>query len=590
MNDDAASTERDPLDLLVEEFLRRHRAGEAIDVDGFAGEHQDHAAELLELLPTLLALERVKRDRESTGGFSARVALPAMRQLGDFRIVREIGRGGMGVVFEAFQESLSRRVALKVLPQAALLTGNQLRRFQREAQTAAQLHHSNIVPVFGSGETEGYHWYAMQFIAGAGLDSWRSEAVDQPPQGSADWRARSTFVAGIGEQVASALRYAHEQGTLHRDIKPANLLLDRDGHVWVTDFGLAKALEAEGLTQSGDLLGTLQYMAPEQFAGQYDVQSEVYALGVTLYELLSLRTAFVGKTRSELMDAIRRGRPSSLRKLCPEVSEDLVVIIEKATAGDPRDRYPSAEALQQDLQAFLEDRPIAARRQSVTGQVLRWCRHNRAVAAYAAAALLAVVGAGITGWVAYVVTRDALSAAESAGTEARSERQRAESNLKLSLDAFGSVFDALVGPDPLLMFEEDPDTGEQSVVTLQSVDENDVALLEKMLRFYDEFAEQNDGSHSLRFETARAYRRVGVIHVRLGQFEEAAVAYEQALARYRDVTDRDIRRELAAVHVDFGRLELRWHRPNGNGNADDEAARRFTLALELLEQVPAGGD
>lgn len=582
MTDDA-SNERDPVDLLVEEFLRRHRAGERVDVEAFAAAHGEHAEQLRELLPMLQALEQVKRDRESTSGLGARLALPALERLGDFRIVTEVGRGGMGVVFEAVQETLGRKVALKVLPQASLLTGNQLERFQREAQIAARLHHSNIVPVFGSGETDGYHWYAMQFIAGAGLDSWRASAAQQPPDSSAEWRSRARFVATVGEQIASALAYAHGHGTLHRDIKPANLLLEEGGHVWVTDFGLAKALEAEGLTQTGDMLGTLQYMAPEQFAGEYDARSEVYAVGITLYELLTLRAAYGGATRSELMEAIRRGRPLPLRRVCPELPEDLVILVEKAAAGDPRDRYQSAEALQHDLQAFLEDRPIAARRQSSLGLVVRWCRRNRAMAAFAAATLSAVIGAAVTGWVAYVVTSDALTTVETAGEKLDAERRRAEENLRLSLAAIDDVFDALVGPDPLLMFEEDPDTGEQSVSTLRAVDQQDVALLEQMLAFHDEFAAQNRESGSLRYETARAYRRVGVIHVRLGELEAAAAAYEQALLRYRDVIDRDITRELAAVHVDYGRLELQRGRPR-------EARQRFGHALQLLEQEPPTGD
>ncbi|MCA8948735.1 MAG: serine/threonine protein kinase [Planctomycetes bacterium] len=581
--DDAASTERDPLDLLVEEFTARLRAGESVAIPAFAAAHPAHEAELLELLPTLQALEQLKRERETTDGLTARVALPELHRLGDFRIVREVGRGGMGVVFEAFQESLSRKVALKVLPQAALLTGNQLRRFQREAQIAAKLHHSNIVPVFGSGETDGYHWYAMQFIDGDGLDAWRRQELERQQGGSAIWRDRARFVAGVGEQVASALQYAHGQGTLHRDIKPANLLLDRDGHVWITDFGLAKALEAEGLTHSGDLLGTLQYMAPEQFHGHYDAASEVYALGITLWELLTLQPAFAGRTKSELMDAIRRGRPPSMRRLCPDAPADLLTVIEKATASEPADRYPDAEALQHDLQAFLEDRAISARRQSLAGNVLRWCRRNRATAALLLATVVAVLVAGITGWVAYVTTDDALARAKTAGEATKLESRRAEANLRLSLTAFADVFDALVGPDPLLMFEEDPDTGEEYVVAPRTVGDEDVALLAKMLRFYDEFAAQNAGSQNLRFETARAYRRVGLIQARLGKLDEAAAAYDQALERYADVTDRDVTRELAAVHMEYGQVEQRRHDARA-------AAGRFRLAIELLDREPAVGD
>ena len=574
---------REPLDLLVEEFLRRQRQGEKLDVETFAAAHADHATELRELLPALQALEHVKRDKESTGGSRARVALPAMQRLGDFRIVRELGRGGMGVVFEAVQESLGRKVALKVLPQAALLTGSQLQRFLREAQIAAQLHHSNIVPVFGSGESDGYHWYAMQFIAGESLDQWRKLQAGQPPQGSGAWRSRARFVARIGMQAASALHYAHGQGTLHRDVKPANLLLAADEHLWVTDFGLAKALEDEGLTQSGDMLGTLQYMAPEQFAGHYDARSEVYGLGVTLYELLVLRPAFAAKSRSELMERIRTQRPDALRRLCPEVPEDLAIVVERAMAREPGDRYRDAQALEHDLLAFLEDRPIEARRQSTVGLVRRWCRRNHALAAATAFTLLAVVGAGITGWVAYGITDEALGRASTSAALAEKQSGRAEANLRNALRAFGEVFDALVGPDPMLAIDEDPDTGEQTVIVRTVVDAGNVELLRKMLRFYDDFAAQNAENQALRFETARANWRVGAIYGLLGkpdQLDAAAKAYDQALAHLEAVTDRDVTRALAALHVDCGQLEQR----RGNFQA---ATDRYRQALRLLENEHA---
>jgi tetratricopeptide (TPR) repeat protein len=577
------STARDPLDVLAEQFLDRRRRGERIDVENFVAEHPAHAAGLRDLLPTLVALEQVKRQKESTGSGRARVHLPAMERLGDFRIVRELGRGGMGVVFEAVQESLGRKVALKVLPQASLLKGNQLERFRREAQIAAQLHHSNIVPVFGSGESDGFHWYAMQFIAGGSLDLWREQQAAQPPSGSGAWRNRARFVARIGAQAASALHYAHTQGTMHRDVKPGNLLLEHDEHLWVTDFGLAKALEAEGLTHSGDLLGTLQYMAPEQFAGLYDARSEVYALGVTLYELLVLRPAFAAKSRSELMEKIRTQRPEPLRRSCPEVPEDLAIVVERALARDPADRYADAHALEQDLTAFLEDRPIAARRQSAVGQLVRWCRRNRIVATLAACTLLAVVGVGATGWIYFVDTADLLGKWKQSALVAEQQSSRADTNLRLALAAFGDVFDAMVGRDPLLALEQDEETGEQTFIARTVVDPRSVELLQKMLAFYGEFTAQNAENQALRFETARAHRRVGSIHARLGKpdsLDKARAAYERALLLFEDVNDRPVGREIAAVHVELGQLDQRR-------GARTEAAQRFLRALGLLETEAA---
>ena len=564
-----------PLDLLIEEFLSLYRSGEPVTPESFALHHPEHRDELRELLPTLLALEGVKRERVSSGCGPARVALPELDRLGDFRIERELGRGGMGVVFEAVQETLDRRVALKVMPQASLLTGHQLDRFRQEAQIAARLHHTNIVPVYGSGESDGYHYYAMQFIAGQSLDQWRDAQQRQMPVGAGAWTARARFVARVGVAAASALHCAHGHGTLHRDIKPANFLLDQEGEVWVTDFGLAKALEADGMTRSGDIVGTLQYMPPEHLSGVYDVRSEVFALGVTLYELLALCSPFGASRHSDLMERVREQRFLPLERACPDAPRDLVVIIAKAMAREPRDRYQDAEALQQDLQAFLEDRPIIARRLSMVSRARRWCRRNRTLAAAVTVAMVASVVAAVTGWTSYVTTQSALELAEREGG-------RAENNLKLSLSAFGDVFDRLVGREPVLDFEEDPNTGQELVVVQSSVSQRDVVLLREMLAFYDRFANENANSQSLRYETARANRRVGAIHAQLGEpksLEIAGEALHKALSGFTAIEGRDVRQDVAQVHTDLGLLSERQRRTV-------RASEHFQAALDLLSSMP----
>ncbi|TVS08971.1 MAG: serine/threonine protein kinase, partial [Planctomycetaceae bacterium] len=299
----------------------------------------------------------------SMGGPSASVD-PARHRLGDFRILRQAGRGGMGVVYEAEELSLGRRVALKVLPQVGLLDQRQLQRFRNEARAAAGLHHAHIVPVYSVGCDRGVHYYAMQFIEGSSLaelivemrsqsnslrpgplateqTDWaatrpagRGEAVNQgqttavlpSPQpespeseqaehdtqpraadrtdrvyGNAEW-FRS--VARMGIELAEALEYAHSLGVVHRDIKPANIMLDSSGATWITDFGLAQLESDAGLTMTGDVLGTLRYMSPEQARGQrgaIDHRVDVYSLGLTLYELLTLRPAFASPDRRELL-------------------------------------------------------------------------------------------------------------------------------------------------------------------------------------------------------------------------------------------------------------------------------------------------
>ncbi len=219
------------------------------------------------------------------------------------------------------------------------------------------------------------------------------------PGASADSLARSnpdrTFfrsVARIGLQVAEALEYANRQGVLHRDVKPSNLLLDPKGNVWVADFGLAKAADAEDITHSGDIVGTVRYMAPERFQGKCDARSDVYALGLSLYELLALRPAFAAADRHELMHRVMSEEPERLRSLVPHLPRDLETVVHKAIDRDPVRRYPTAAALAEDLQRFLEDKPIKARRITPAEQAWRWAKRNRAVASLAAGLLLALLG------------------------------------------------------------------------------------------------------------------------------------------------------------------------------------------------------
>ena len=236
-------------------------------------------------------------------GTDERAPLP--QSLGEFRIIREIGRGGMGVVCEAYQGSLNRHVALKFLPELG-----DLARFRREARAAGRLHHTNIVPVFGVREHDGRHFYVMQYIAGRGLDQVLKERSGDP--GSLA-RLSDREAALIGVQVAEALAYAHSHGVIHRDIKPSNLLLDDQGTVWVTDFGLAHdASDTLTLTQTGDFLGTLRYLAPERLSGRGDERADIYGLGITLYELICGRPAFAEADRPVLLNEIlHHVRPSA---------------------------------------------------------------------------------------------------------------------------------------------------------------------------------------------------------------------------------------------------------------------------------------
>lgn len=336
-------------------------------------------------------------------------------RLGDFQVLHEIGRGGMGVVYEADQVSLKRRVAVKVLPFAGLLDRRQLDRFRNEARAAAMLKHPNIVSVLSVGYEAGIHFYAMELVEGCSL----ADAIRQIKPGpklkaaggtvaagsrsddlhrvgtttsaidllstaqSHDRREFFRSVARIGTQAADGLAFAHEAGVLHRDIKPANLLLDRDGVLQITDFGLARVQSDQGVTMTGDLVGTLRYMSPEQIeeSSRVDCRTDIYSLGLTLYELTSGYPAFTSNSKASLVNDIISGSAVSLRRQCADVPKDLETIIHKAMDPSIDVRYQSARDLQDDLQRFIQGRPVTARRASSLELFTRWCLRNRSKAA-----------------------------------------------------------------------------------------------------------------------------------------------------------------------------------------------------------------
>jgi serine/threonine protein kinase/WD40 repeat protein len=423
----------DPVEVLANSFLERYRRGERPSLSEYARQHPELADQIRELFPALVLIEQLGSVGDLIGRPQKLDASSVPSQLGEYHIVREIGRGGMGIVYEAVQESLGRHVALKVLPYHGLMNPIHLERFRREARAAARLHHTNIVPVFGVGEHTGIHYYAMQYIHGQGLNEVLQEAkrlrihkeasasapslpatvsesllsgqfagssaiggrqpavakekeADAPrPPGSSQSNLSSQpetqyyrQVAQIGVQVAEALEYAHGEGVLHRDIKPSNLLLDIHGRVWVTDFGLAKTDGTEEVTDPGDIVGTLCYMAPERFQGRADARSDVYGLGTTLYEMATLHAAFADTQRAQLINKVTHEEPPRPRKLDRKIPRDLETIILKAIAKDAAQRYPTAAALAEDLRRFVADRPICARRVPLWERVWRWCRRNPA--------------------------------------------------------------------------------------------------------------------------------------------------------------------------------------------------------------------
>lgn len=372
---------RDPIENLATEFLETLRRGQRADIETYAALYPQWAEQIRELFPMIAALEEWKTDREMQ---AVRGAMPEafdVQQLGDCRILREIGRGGMGVVFEAEQAPIGRRVAVKLLPWKFTGRSRWRERFQKEARTAAALRHPHIVPIFSFGEEDGMYYYVMQLVEGVGLNRLIERLADGDGtvttrhiaedflHSRADSRSGHDLLAGtankgvlrrdawksiarIAWQAADAMRYAHRQGTLHRDLKPANLLIDARGWLWVADFGLAVTLEEAGEQARSRAAGTLRYMAPEQLEGSADERSDLYALGATLYELCTLRPAFAGD-RNELVTAVLESRPLRPRKINPAIPRRLEDIVQTSMARLPRDRFQSADELLGALKSFI---------------------------------------------------------------------------------------------------------------------------------------------------------------------------------------------------------------------------------------------
>ncbi|MDG2380453.1 MAG: protein kinase [Pirellulaceae bacterium] len=652
----AENPHRDPVEELAAEFVELRRDGDRITIDDFAKAHPDFAEEIRELFPAIVAMERLNRRVQHDSRPLVCKQEINVERLGDFRVIGEIARGGMGIVYEAEQVSLGRRVAVKVLPKQALRGEKDVQRFHREAQTSSKLHHTNIVPVFGVGEQDGMHYIVMQCIQGVGLDEIISElkrlmlgSTGTPSQQADFDDARSSYVkrnaaallseklrhdsltsddgdtapdsgmaqsllstsrvtdgvrsdeynrpktsdqpkplspitarinadywknvALIGVQVSNALQYAHTHQTLHRDVKPGNLLLDGEGVVWVADFGLAKAVEQDDVTWTGDIVGTLSYMAPERFHGDCDERSDIYGLGLTLYELLTFERAFEGSDRVALMHRVAHEILPSPRRRNPGIPRDLETIVMKAAARDPNDRYQSAGDLATDLQCFIDDRPIKARRVNVAEQLIRWCRRNRAVASLTAtvAALLVIVS--------IITTSGYLR--ESA------QRYRAESSERMALEALDNIYSQFA-PGPLQLpapqtteadtrdLIDDDGENEEALMAVQTqlpLSKDVAKLLDNLLLFYDQLSSQAGNDQNVLFKTIKAHRRVADIKSRLGEFEDAKARYQRAITR-----SKAFKNNTQETAIEFARIH------NGLGSVL-VATRDREQAVEAHEQA-----
>lgn len=385
---------RERLEVLVTRFIDEARRGLSPSIEDYSRRNADLADEIRELFPLLTTLEEWSVQKEVECVADSFPTDDRLRFMGDYRLLREVGRGGMGVVFEAVHISSSHRAAVKVLPLRYIADlARRQDQLRREAATLAQLRHRNIVPVYSFGEHAGYCYYVMQFVDGVNL-GWLFQRLRDNPEPvrlaeishaaagdiqlhtstaepSQKFLARDSWngFAKIGIQVAQALAHAHERGVLHNDIKPGNLLLNLEGRVVVTDFGVGLPTDPAQPDQPQHALGTLRYMSPERLDGSFDARSDVYSLGATLYELVSQTPLYSAVDRRELIRLVKQAAPRPLTELVPSMPRDLGVIIHHALADKPEARYPSAQALISDLTRFLQGAPIEPPKRGVLRRI-----------------------------------------------------------------------------------------------------------------------------------------------------------------------------------------------------------------------------
>ena len=609
---ETAAEDDETLGALIDELTDRLQAGEAVDLEACVRLHPGHEGQIRGLFPALEMMAALGR-RSADGGAPGQPPPggdPRLDSgvLGDYRIVREVGRGGMGIVFEAVQVPLGRRVALKILPLAAAVDPRHLQRFQLEAQAAAHLHHPHIVPIFAVGCDRGVHYYAMQFIDGRSLadlvaESRRGPAeapsadfdlagegptpeggaatpdptadADPPPPAGPPGRGASgprggesaRSAARLGVQAAEALEHAHALGVLHRDIKPANLLVQPDGHLWVADFGLARFGADADLTRTGDLLGTLRYMSPEQATARRSVdhRADIYSLGATLYELLTARPAFDGHDRQELIRRIALEDPTPPRQLDPTIPRDLETIVLKALAKEPEGRYATALELAEDLGRFLEDGPILARRPGLAERAARWSRRHRAALTSAAAVMVLAMPVG---------TALLWHAARQTERE-KTEAQRAYDQNRKILD---------------LVFSRSEQLNMQAMGAITRANNQglgeDGSYIRMVAHFYQDMIDQAGDDPDMAELKARSYHRVGFCRMVLKDVGGAQDAFRRSIDLFEGLLARSPGHPtlgwlLASVLQDRGMME-RLAGPKGRptGRSDDDFRRAIALRQE----------
>lgn len=537
-------------DLVFQEYLVRERLGETPTAEELTSRFPELATiirdqiGLHEALATLGNHPNNSSSRTHPGvprvtGDPAEIG----ESIGDFEVLEELARGGMGIVYRARQKSLNRIVALKMILAGQFAASDEVRRFQFEAEAVARLDHPNILPIFEVNHQRGRHYFAMKFVEGGNLSSAAPRLLNQPKA-----------AVEILVKVCRAVHFAHQRGILHRDLKPVNVLLDRDDRPYVSDFGLAKWVDrGDGDTASGSVIGTPAYMAPEQASAssQLTIAADTYSLGAILYELLTGQPPFRSESVLATLRLVQDVDPVAPREVRPAVDRDLETIALKCLDKDPNRRYGSAEALADELDRWLHDEPITARPATIWERTRKWIRRRPAIAGLAAVLLVVVVSSIVSLAVLYAKAEDRRRDAESARASAERERDQVREQRRRTRQAL----DDMLSKEGLTWLTTQPDLSMQQR-----------AFLGRALKYYEEFAVEERANPEARADLAEAKFRIAYINGALGRLPQAESALRQSL---------DILEELG--HAPSSSVERRAHLASGYMNLSNLLAQTGRL-------------
>jgi serine/threonine-protein kinase len=500
------------LDEVLTGYLRAVDAGHSPDRTELLGRHPDLAPDIERFLAAQESFARWTEPVRQLHQTPLPDGTPAdgslcLGSFGEYELLGPIARGGMGTVFKARQRGVSRVVALKVIRAGGAASADDVRRFRNEVETVAHLDHPGVVPIYDAGEENGALYFSMKLYDAGSL-------ADRLDRFAADPRAAARLVA----ELARSIHHAHQRGVLHRDLKPSNVLLDEDGRPVVADFGLARRLDADGdLTQSGALLGTPNYVAPELVAGAKGATTaaDTYGLGAVLYALLTGRPPFRGETVLETLEQVKARDPDPPRRLNPRVDRDLETICLKCLQKDPRRRFASADELADDLDRYLRGEPVRARPIGVAARTWKWARRHPGVAALAGVSCASALTLAVVVAVYTVRLREAVSQADANAAEAKRRQVEATRNYHAARDALHRIVGRVrdhQGPD------------------VPRLKELRKAILEDALAFYEAtLAGQDEPDPEVRLDAALARAEVGGIEAELGHDDAARASLTRAV-------------------------------------------------------------